>query len=97
MARRAETHYGYEPIVLTTTRKGPWRTAWRCAHQDLAIAPAGLAPFSDHCNPLVDAPGDLSQMIEFLRGEVEKGRSRSFELRPVPESRWQMEGDPFLS
>jgi hypothetical protein len=40
-------------------------------------------PFSDHCDPLVDAPDDLSEMIEFLRGEVEKGCCRSFELRPL--------------
>ncbi len=39
-------------------------------------------PFSDHCDPLVDRPEDLSEMIEFLRAEVEKGRCRSFELRP---------------
>jgi CelD/BcsL family acetyltransferase involved in cellulose biosynthesis len=40
-------------------------------------------PFSDHCDPLVDRPDDLSAMLEFLRGEVEGGRYRSFELRPL--------------
>ncbi len=39
-------------------------------------------PFSDHCDPLVDRPDDLSEMIEFLRREVEERRYRSFELRP---------------
>ena len=39
-------------------------------------------PFSDHCEPLVDRPDDLSAMLGFLADELGEGRWRSFELRP---------------
>ena len=42
-------------------------------------------PFSDHCDPLVDRPDDLSEMLAFLRGEVEKGAGGRCEL---PRRRW---------
>ena len=41
-------------------------------------------PFSDHCDPLIDRPEDLEAMLEYLAGEMERGRWRSLELRPRP-------------
>jgi CelD/BcsL family acetyltransferase involved in cellulose biosynthesis len=75
--------YGYEPIVLTTTAQGPLENGLAlCRVRTLVSCRLVSLPFSDHCDPLVDRPEDLSQMIAFLRGEVENGRYRSFELRP---------------
>jgi CelD/BcsL family acetyltransferase involved in cellulose biosynthesis len=75
--------YGYEPIVLTTTGSGPLDNGLAlCRIRTFLSRRLVSLPFSDHCEPLVDAPEDLSEMIEFLRGEVEKRRCRSFELRP---------------
>jgi len=75
--------YGYEPIVLTTTERGPLENGLAlCRVKSFLSRRLVSLPFSDHCDPLVDRPDDLSQMIEFLRGEVEKRRCRSFELRP---------------
>ncbi len=74
--------YGYEPIVLTTTERGPLENGLAlCRVRTLFSRRLVSLPFSDHCDPLVDRPDDLSEMLEFLRGEVESGRCRSFELR----------------
>lgn len=76
--------YGYEPIALTTTEQGPLENGLAlCRVKSLFSRRLVSLPFSDHCDPLVDRPEDLSEMIEFLRTEVEQGRSRSFELRPI--------------
>jgi Acetyltransferase (GNAT) domain len=75
--------YGYEPIVLSTTERGPLENGLAlCRVKTLMSRRLVSLPFSDHCDPLVDRPEDLSGMVEYLRGEVEKGRYRSFELRP---------------
>ena len=76
--------YGYEPIVLTTTERGPLANGLAlCRVRSWMSRRLVSLPFSDHCDPLVDRPDDLSAMLEFLRGEVEGGRYRSFELRPL--------------
>jgi CelD/BcsL family acetyltransferase involved in cellulose biosynthesis len=75
--------YGYEPIVLSTTSDGPLENGLvLCRVKTWTSRKLVSLPFSDHCEPLVHAPDELSDMLEFLRGEVEKGRCRSFELRP---------------
>ena len=75
--------YGYEPIALTTTAQGPLANGLvLCRVRAWMSRRLVSLPFSDHCDPLVDRPDDLSAMLEFLRGEVEGGRYRSFELRP---------------
>ena len=75
--------YGYEPIVLTTTREGPLQNGLAlCRVRTMTARRLVSLPFSDHCDPLVDRPDDLTEMIEYLRREVEERRYRSFELRP---------------
>jgi CelD/BcsL family acetyltransferase involved in cellulose biosynthesis len=75
--------YGFEPFVLTTTGEGPLENGLAvCRVKSLMSRRLVSLPFSDHCDPLVDRPDDLSEMIEFLRAEVEQRRCRSFELRP---------------
>jgi CelD/BcsL family acetyltransferase involved in cellulose biosynthesis len=79
--------YRYEPIVLTTSERGPLENGLvLCRVRTWLSRRLVSLPFSDHCDPLVDARDDLSEMIEILRGEVERGRCRSFELRPRPEA-----------
>ena len=81
--------YGYEPFVLTTSAQGPLANGLAlCRVRTWLSRRLVSLPFSDHCEPLVDRPEDLSAMLEFLAGEMERERLRSLELRPrqiVPE------------
>lgn len=78
--------YGYEPLVVTTSginerllngivlcRVRSWATGSRLVS----------LPFSDHCEPLVDDRRDLETLITFLKAEVERGRYRYLEMRPL--------------
>jgi len=78
--------YGYEPLVVTTSgtdeplsngivlcRVRSWATGSRLVS----------LPFSDHCDPLVDDTRDLEVLIAFLKAEVENGRCRYLEMRPL--------------
>jgi CelD/BcsL family acetyltransferase involved in cellulose biosynthesis len=74
--------YGYEPFVVTTSR-GPALqngvvlcrvNGWRRRLVSL--------PFSDHCDPLVDKPDDLSDLIAHVAREVRNAGWRSVEWRP---------------
>jgi CelD/BcsL family acetyltransferase involved in cellulose biosynthesis len=76
--------YGYAPVVLTTT---PGRTPLEnglalCRVRTWASRRLVSVPFSDHCDPLVDRPDDLSAMLAFLRMELKAGRWGSLEVRP---------------
>jgi hypothetical protein len=75
--------FGYEPIVLTTTAQGPLENGLAlCRVRAWTTRRLVSLPFSDHCDPLVDRAEDLSDMLEFLKGEMGRGRWRSLELRP---------------
>jgi hypothetical protein len=77
--------YGYEPIVLTTTERGPLANGLAlCRVRTWMSRRLVSLPFSDHCDPLFESPEDLSAAVEFLASEVGKGRWSSFELRPRP-------------
>ncbi len=39
-------------------------------------------PFSDHCEPLVDRPEELHEMVSFLAQEVRRGKWNYVEIRP---------------
>ena len=78
--------YGYEPLVVTTSggdqplsngivlcRVRSWATGSRLIS----------LPFSDHCDPLVDDTRELEALIAFLKEEVERGRYRYLEMRPL--------------
>ena len=59
--------YGYEPIVLTTTEQGPLENGLAlCRVRTWVSRRLVSLPFSDHCDPLVDRPDDLSAMLGFL-------------------------------
>ncbi|HEY6272829.1 MAG TPA: GNAT family N-acetyltransferase [Terriglobales bacterium] len=40
-------------------------------------------PFADHCQPLLDTPADVSDLLSFLRSRTESRRWKYVELRPL--------------
>jgi hypothetical protein len=76
--------YGYEVRALTTTKPGQpltnglvfcWVRSWLTGSRAVSL------PFSDHCQPLVDSPADLAELLGFLREDVSSGNSKYCELR----------------
>ncbi|MGA9041498.1 MAG: GNAT family N-acetyltransferase [Terriglobales bacterium] len=78
--------YGYEPIAYTTSRAGQdlqngivfcriesWLTGRRLVS----------LPFSDHCEPLVDAAPDYVVLAAALEREYERGQWSYLEIRPL--------------
>ena len=75
--------YGYEPVVLTTTDSGPLENGLvLCRVRTLLSRRLVSLPFSDHCEPLTHAPGDIEVLCAAARREVEAGDWRSCEIRP---------------
>ncbi len=75
--------YGYEPTVLTTSSSGPLDDGLVfCRVRTWASRRLVSLPFSDHCDPLVNEPENLSAMLGFLESERREGRWGSLELRP---------------
>ena len=75
--------YGYEPSVITTSRGTALENGLVvCRVKGWASGRLVSLPFSDHCEPLVDRPEDLSDILTCLSGEVRTGTWRSVELRP---------------
>lgn len=75
--------YGYEPVVLTTTASGPLKNGLvLCRVRTWLSRRLVSLPFSDHCQPLVDAMADVDLLCAAARSEVEQGRWRSCEIRP---------------
>ena len=77
--------YGYDPFVLTTSPPGAELTnglplcrvkSWLSGRRLVSL------PFSDHCEPLVDRPEELYEMLSFLTQEVRCGKWKYVELRP---------------
>ena len=81
--RALEQTYGYEPFALTTTQDGPLGNGLVCCRVKTWAARRLVSlPFSDHCEPLVEEPGDLAAMAGWLSREARSGGWRSLELRP---------------
>jgi hypothetical protein len=81
--------YRYEPIVYTTAtqleelkngllfcRVQSWLTGRRLVS----------LPFSDHCEPLVEDPMELRQLLETPQAELKQGKWQYLELRPLSSS-----------
>ncbi len=77
--------YGYEPLAVTTSAPGSeLRTAvvfcqvrsWLTGTRLVSV------PFADHCEPLVEAPGQLHEICSFLQAARHKNGWSSIELRP---------------
>jgi CelD/BcsL family acetyltransferase involved in cellulose biosynthesis len=77
--------YGYEPFVLTTSPpRAELRNGLPVCRVKSWLAGSRLVslPFSDHCEPLVDRPEDLDEMLAFLTQEARQGKWKYAELRP---------------
>lgn len=81
--------YGYEPIAYTTAPAGRLldsgmvfcRVKSRLTGHRLVSL-----PFSDHCQPLVDDPVVLAELLAALRQEASSGRWDYLEWRPLLEA-----------
>jgi hypothetical protein len=84
--RALRTVYGYEPVVTTTCPSGArlrnglvfcriksWLTGQRLVS----------LPFSDHCEPLIDRPDELDDMLPHLRQHIDEDKWKYVEIRPV--------------
>lgn len=78
--------YGYAPFVLTSTPPGAplddgivlcrvssWLTGTRLVS----------LPFADHCEPLWNTDGKSTDILQWLRSEVDRQRSKYVEVRPL--------------
>jgi CelD/BcsL family acetyltransferase involved in cellulose biosynthesis len=80
--------YGYEPIVITTAPPGVRLengvvlcriSSWLTGSRLVSL------PFADHCEPLLDDPGDFQVFMNWMQEECCGQRRRYLELRPVSE------------
>ncbi|MGA3324677.1 MAG: GNAT family N-acetyltransferase [Terriglobia bacterium] len=78
--------YGYEPVVITTTPPGRELangvvfcsvSSWLTGRRFVSL------PFSDHCDPLVDEPRELSCILAALRDQWKGNGLKYIELRPL--------------
>ena len=78
--------YGYKPAALTTSRPGSDLVnglvfcrvqSWLTGRRLISL------PFSDHCEPLVSSPDELSTLLSALRLEAEAGEYKYIEFRPL--------------
>lgn len=78
--------YGYEPLAFTTSRPGSdLRNAVVFCYIKSWLSGTRLVslPFSDHCDPLVDAGPELTPLLGALKGELGQHKARYFEIRPT--------------
>jgi hypothetical protein len=88
--------YGYRPFVLTTCppRRDLTNGFVFCRiNSRLTGRRLVSLPFSDHCEPLVDGPNDIEQLLCSLEGLLEKDNLKYIELRPASAC---LEGKPDL-
>jgi hypothetical protein len=80
------TVHGYEPVATTTCPPNVPLTnglvfcrieSWLTGRRLVSL------PFSDHCEPLVDSPIELSSMLTHIRQQVDQGLWKYMELRPI--------------
>lgn len=78
--------YGYEPFVLTSTPTGQQLrnglvlcrvSSWITGTRSVSL------PFTDHCDPLLNGPGDLPEFAKWLRASRDRQAWKYVELRPM--------------
>jgi hypothetical protein len=78
--------YGYEPIVLTTAEGGrPLQNGlvFCIIRSFLTGSRLVSLPFSDHCQPLVESPNDLAELLMHVQSQQRSERLKYVELRPM--------------
>ena len=77
--------YGYEPFVVTTSVGATLENGLvACEVKGWASRRVVSLPFSDHCDPLVENPADLSESLACLLDWARKSGATSVEVRPTP-------------
>jgi hypothetical protein len=75
--------YGYEPFVVSTFSNSTLTNGIvACRVNGWGFRRLVSLPFSDHCDPLVDDPKDLTELLNGLSDQARTGGWRSVELRP---------------
>ena len=77
--------YKYQPVVYTTSPPdSELKNGWVFCRIDSWLTGQRLVslPFSDHCDPLMEEPGDLHSVAQQLRKEQEVQQWKYVELRP---------------
>lgn len=81
--------YGYEPVVITTSPPGETLheglvfcrvRSWLTGSRSVSL------PFSDHCEPLVDSPGVLTDVLTTCRRDLDASNSSYLEIRPITQT-----------
>lgn len=84
---RALRHaYGYQPIAFTATPPGERLSSGLVMCQVRSRLTGNRLvslPFSDHCEPLVDAAEELNVIFQHLKNAVQQGLWNYAEVRPV--------------
>lgn len=90
--------YGYEPVVYTTSDPSQELTngvpfcrvkSWLTGKRLVSL------PFSDHCQPLIDTPERLEQILHALHDHSADGSMKYIELRPVASEASAYEGEAY--
>jgi Acetyltransferase (GNAT) domain len=78
--------YGYEPVVVTSCPRGAPLTnglvfcrinSWLTGRRLVSL------PFSDHCDPLMDVPDRIDELLLHMRRHVVEKKYKYIEIRPV--------------
>lgn len=78
--------YGYEPIAYTTSPPSvPLKNGVVFCHIRSWLTGRRLVslPFADHCEPLVDTHEHWQEILDFLRHELEGGKYKYVQIRPL--------------
>jgi hypothetical protein len=81
--RALQQTYGYEPFALTTSSGQSLENGLVvCRLKTWTSRRLVSLPFSDHCDPLVGGPEELSDMLAHLARQARTTGSRTVEVRP---------------
>ncbi len=78
--------YGYDPVVVTSSPPGVRLTngvvfcsvqSWLTGRRFVSL------PFSDYCEPLLNDPSELDDLLLHMRKHVDTGRCKYIEIRPT--------------
>ena len=84
--RALHTVYGYEPVAISTCPPGASLTnglvlcrvkSWLTGRRFVSL------PFSDHCEALIDDPGELDAMLLHVKRDLVQKKWQYIEIRPV--------------
>jgi hypothetical protein len=84
--RALQAAYGYDPLVVTTSSPdAPLTNGLVVCRVDSWLTGRRLVslPFSDHCEPLVNNPSELDDLLLHMRRHVDADSWKYIEVRPL--------------